>query len=322
MTRAEAGASTGRAPRGPLASPPRRSAEPVTTIRFRLLVLLVLLPGAGRALSAQGAAGPRTGASATISAPGAGASLPLTPLQAATNALLDTLRPRLETAVRTSDWAAMDAVIARLREVTRSAPRVAAFQYDLGYALHRRASVLIVTDRAKEAKPLLEEAERALKTAVELGGIEGALALRGGVTGQLAGVGGALGAVRYGPRALRQLDEAVEQAPWDPRAALLNGITRLNAPRAVGGGVAKGEAELRRAIRLFESDNARTPQPTWGHADAWIWLAIALDKQDNPGLGLEALERALALAPGHDWIVKELRPKLEDRARTQPKPAG
>lgn len=235
-------------------------------------------------------------------------------------ALLDSMRPRIESAVRRSDWTALDSVIARLRRAVKAAPGDAALLYDLGYALHRRASAMIVNEETKAAKPLLEESERALERAADAGAGATALALRGAVLGQLAGVGGALGAVRYGPRAFGLLDRAVEQVPWDPRVALLNGITRLNAPKRFGGGAAKGEAELRRALRLFEADRARTPDPTWGHADAWIWLAIALDEQGRTALALEALERALALAPAHDWVVKELKPRLEAKARNPTPP--
>jgi hypothetical protein len=113
------------------------------------------------------------------------------------------------------------------------------------------------------AKPMLEEAEKALAKAQELGAGGQALGLRGGVTGQLAGTGGMMAGMRMGPRAFKQLDEALALAPNDPRVALMNGMTRLNAPRAFGGGPAKGEPELRRAVALFARDAATGPAPVW-----------------------------------------------------------
>ncbi len=243
--------------------------------------------------------------------------------QEGTAALLDSLRPPLERAVIRSDWTAVDAVIVRLRAAAAAAPRDAALQYDLGYAIHRRASALVAEDKGKEARPLLEDAERTLARATELGGGGGALALRGAVTGQIAGVGGALKAMRFGPRAFKQLDEALKLAPNDPRVALLNGITRLNAPRAFGGGPAKGEPELRRALALFANDRPVSPAPAWGHVDAWIWLAIALERQDRRTEARAALEEALVLAPGHTWITRELIPRLEAGAGGRnPTPPG
>ncbi len=221
------------------------------------------------------------------------------------------------------EWAALDTVIAKLRRAAAAAPRDAALHYDLGYALHRRASAMIAQDRPKPAKPLLEEAERALARAVELGGGGSALALRGAVTGQMAGVGGMFTAMRAGPRAFKLLDEAVKLAPQDPRVALLNGITRLNAPRAFGGGPSRGEPELRRALGLFATDRPVSPAPSWGHADAWIWLAIALEQQDRLPEARAALGEALGLAPGHTWVTGLLIPRLEAAASGRnPTPPG
>lgn len=227
-----------------------------------------------------------------------------------TAALLDSLRPRIEQSVITGSWAALDEAIDRLRTAVATAPDDAALQYDLGYALHRRGSVLLVQEQGKRAKPLLEESERALARSVTLGGGGGAVALRGAVTGQLAGVSGVLGAMRFGPRAFRLLDQALELAPHDPRVALLNGITRLNAPRAFGGGPAKGEPELRRAIALFVEDRATSPAPTWGLVDAHIWLGIALEQLERYDEARDALDQALSLAPGHVWIARDILPRL------------
>jgi len=233
---------------------------------------------------------------------------------AAQPALLDSLRPRIEAADSSGDQAALDPLIARLRTATRGpAARDPWTHYDLGYALHRRASAMLLSDQVKQAKPLLEEAEQALAKSQELGGGAVALGLRGAVTGQLAGTGGMIAGMRMGPRAFKQLDEALVGAPQDPRVALLNGMTRLNAPRPFGGGPAKGEPELRRAVALFAQDVAKGPAPVWGKVDAHIWLAIALDQLDRRAEARAELQKALTLAPGHAWVTKELLPTLDAR---------
>ncbi len=227
----------------------------------------------------------------------------------------DSLRSAIETAMAQSDWAAIDRAAAALRAATQAAPgrSDAWLQYDLAYALHRRASALIIEDRARDARTMLEEAVAAAGRARTLGGGAAAQALEGAVTGQLAGATGGLGMMRHGRASLRLLDEAVAAAPNDPRVAMLNGITRVNAPAFAGGGAARGEAELRRALRLFETDRSATPLPTWGRVDAHIWLAIALERQDKLNEARAELERALQLAPGHRWIVEELQPALAKR---------
>jgi tetratricopeptide (TPR) repeat protein len=120
--------------------------------------------------------------------------------------------------------------------------------------------------------------------------------------------------MRFGPRALSQLDEAIEAAPNDPRVALLNGMTRLNAPSVFGGGPPRAEAELRKAIRLFASDRSASPLPRWGRTDAHIWLGLALQAQNKRAEARAEFDRALAITPGHRWILETLIPDLE-RAR-------
>lgn len=237
-----------------------------------------------------------------------GTSVPLR----AQAALLDSLRPQIERAVVRGEWTAIDPIIGRLRAATRgTGARDPWTHYDLGYALHRRASALLIAERIDQAKPMLEEAEKALAKAQELGGGATATALRGAVTGQLAGTGGMMAGMRQGPRAFRLLDEALKQSPNDPLVALLNGLTRLNAPAAFGGGPNRAEPELRRAVTLFATHRPAGPGPVWGRVDALIWHAIALEKQGKRNEARIELTQALGLAPGHAWITRELLPKLD-----------
>jgi tetratricopeptide (TPR) repeat protein len=280
-----------RVPRSPTVPALRRAIAP----RFAVLLAAVVMTVPPYVAQAQGTA----------------AAVPT-----ATSALLDSLRPGIERALAAADWSTLDRATARLRAAISTAvgKSDAWLHYDLAYALHRRASAMIVEDRTKEARTLLEESQRTAARARELGASTHALALEGAVTGQLAGVSGAFAAMRFGPRSFKLLDEAVETAPQDPRVALLNGISRLNAPRAFGGGAAKGEPELRRALQLYADDRNVSPLPVWGRADAHLWLGIALDQQGKTAEARAEFQRALALAPGHRWITDELLPGL-DRKR-------
>lgn len=232
--------------------------------------------------------------------------------RAAARVLRDSLRPEIERAVAAGAWAQLDAAIMRLR-ADAAEPEGRTDQwthYDLAYTLHRRASGMIAENSGRRARALLEEAVRMSQRAYELGAGPTALALEGAVTGQLAGVAGGLAAMRFGPRAFRLLDQAVGEAPNDPRVALLNGITRFNAPRAFGGGAAKGEVELRRAVRLFDADRSTAPRPTWGRPDAHLWLGLALVGLDRPADARTEYERVLVLSPGHRWVTEKLLPEL------------
>jgi tetratricopeptide (TPR) repeat protein len=231
-------------------------------------------------------------------------------------ALLDSVRPHIETALVRGDWTTLDRLAARLRVASATAagrtdPWI---HYDLAYTLHRRVSGLIAEKNNARAKALVEEALRAADQARTLGAGAHARALQGALSGQMAAVGGGLSPMRFGPRALSQLDDAIEAAPNDPRVALLNGMTRLNAPSVFGGGPPRAETELRKAVRLFATDRNATPLPSWGRTDAHIWLALALQAQNKKAEARAEFDRALALTPGHRWILETLIPELE-RAR-------
>ena len=224
----------------------------------------------------------------------------------------DSARAGLERAVIAADWNTVERTAAQWRVATQSAAgrSDAWLHYDFAYALHRKASALIIEDKAKQAEAMLAEAVAAATRSRELGGGAQAQALEGALTGQLAGATGGFSMMRLGRRSFALLDAAVAAAPDDPRVALLNGITRLNAPSFVGGGPVRGEAELRRALRLYAADRATAPQPVWGRADAHIWLAIALQKQDKLPEARAELARALELAPGHRWVTQSLQPAM------------
>lgn len=224
----------------------------------------------------------------------------------------DSARAVLERAVIAADWSTVERSAAQWRVATQSAAGLsdAWLHYDLAYALHRRASALLIDDRKSQAEAMLAEAVAAAARARELGGGAQAQALEGALTGQLAGAAGGFSMMRLGRRSFSLLDAAVAAAPDDPRVALLNGITRMNAPAFAGGGAVRGEAELRRALRLYAADRATPPQPVWGRADAHIWLALALQKQDKLPEARAELARALQLAPGHRWIVETLQPAM------------
>lgn len=231
----------------------------------------------------------------------------------------DSLRAAIERAVIGADWSSLERVTGQLRTAVasssgRSDPWL---HYDLAYALHRRASGLIVEEKADQAKAMLEEAVRIAERSRELGAGAQAQALQGAVTGQLAGASGGFAMMRLGRASFRLLDEAVAAAPQDARVALLNGVSRVNAPAFAGGGPARGEAELRRALSLYANDRSAGPQPTWGRADAHIWLAIALEKQGKLTEAQAELTRALAVAPGHRWILETLQPALARRGTTR-----
>lgn len=213
------------------------------------------------------------------------------------------------------DGVALGRLEAVLNAAVSTQPRDPWVFYDLGYLLHRRASLFIAGQKPKLARPLLDRADDLLERSVALGGGAAALALRGAVAGQLAGSSGTLGAIRHGPRSLRLLDQARTAAPTDPRVHLLRGMTLLHTPAAFGGGPAKAEPDLRRAVTLFASDTSRAPFPTWGRIDAHLWLGVVLRDLKRPIEARREWREVLALNPGYRLVTDSLLPSLDTPRR-------
>jgi len=85
-------------------------------------------------------------------------------------------------------------------------------------------------------------------------------------------------------------------------------------PKMFGGGTDKAEQDLRRALTYFETDQPTAPAPSWGRADAYIWLGQALHKNDRIDDARAAYEKALELQPENGWVRNVLLPSL-DRAK-------
>ncbi len=95
---------------------------------------------------------------------------------------------------------------------------------------------------------------------------------------------------------------------WD------DGISYLERPELFGGDVDKAEASFNKAIQLFEkSHNLRAGWPTWGHAEAYVYLGrVYLDRGDMIR-ARDAFEKALLIAPDFVW-AREWRDELGGRA--------
>ena len=84
----------------------------------------------------------------------------------------------------------------------------------------------------------------------------------------------------YGPKAGTLLQQAMRKDPSNPRAASLYGQNLYYTPAMFGGGVAKAQPHLARAVELFaaEADAERGVLPAWGARRAAAVNAQALAK--------------------------------------------
>lgn len=183
-----------------------------------------------------------------------------------------------------------------------------------GYTLYREANLRQGMHGESDVDQLLESALEPLERSNELDPMPETQALLASAIGQRIG-SNPLRGMTMGRRADGWMDRAMESGPDNPRVWLLRGIGTIFKPRLFGGGLDKAEADLRRAIELFEEDDPAPGLPAWGHGEAWVWLGQTLQRQGNPTEAREAYLKALELEPANRWVRDVLLPGLS--AETQ-----
>jgi tetratricopeptide (TPR) repeat protein len=104
-----------------------------------------------------------------------------------------------------------------------------------------------------------------------------------------------LSGLSYGPRAKEAINKAVEKAPRSSQVHVSRGVGNYYVPAQLGGGTALAIADFRKAIEL----DAR-------NADAWLWLGVALHKENKDAEARQALSKTLELDPNRVWAKQEL----------------
>ena len=180
-----------------------------------------------------------------------------------------------------------------------------------GYALYRIASIL--QGRPAAAAPdlplVLESARGKLEQSIAARPMAETHALLASVLGQLIGKNPSL-APTYGPRVPEEMTKATTMGSTNPRVWLLKGIQSIYTPAQYGGGLSVAERELNRAITLFVSDVPTAPNPSWGQAEAYVWLGQALQKQNRNAEARAAYQKALTIQPDYAWVTYSLLPAL------------
>lgn len=172
---------------------------------------------------------------------------------------------------------------------------------ELYHYAHVQFRLLQVASRGR--KPLKKEADAAGEACVEV--LDRALAkeprfaeglaLQGDCYGYLATLG-LVDAVTAAPKASARLESAARVNPRNPRVLLSRAIAQWQ--RDPKGDAATSLAAFREAAAAFDApDAARPGEPTWGAAEAWLFVGRALERSGNALAAREAYEKSLLVAP-------------------------
>ncbi|MGH7477502.1 MAG: tetratricopeptide repeat protein, partial [Longimicrobiales bacterium] len=226
-------------------------------------------------------------------------------LAAAQAITADSARVAIERAHLTGDVAALHAVHGALEREAAAGSADPLLLHYLGYALYRE-------DTMAREDSLLERAQEVLIRSAEIMPLPETYALLETLFGR------AIARSPWkGPFLARRMNRAQAAAqrlgPENPRVALQAAINAYHAPGWFGGGLDRAEAELRRALELFERDAPPAPLPAWGHAEAWAWLGRVRARRDDVAGARAAYQKALEIEPDYAWVRQRLLPELDRR---------
>jgi tetratricopeptide (TPR) repeat protein len=203
---------------------------------------------------------------------------------------------KAEYAFFTEDARALAALVAANAALGASAQPLERYQY--AHAEFRRLQVAYHQRRTKDveaaAGACLAAVEKANETDPRFA--EG-LALEAACAGYLGSLGGLRGASAQ-RRSEARLAAAAELAPRSPRVLLVAGMTRWFRHNASAADHAAAREAFEGATRAFETVTASDPgQPSWGEADAWLFVGRALEESGDLLGARNAYEKSLLIAP-------------------------
>jgi tetratricopeptide (TPR) repeat protein len=193
------------------------------------------------------------------------------------------------------DRAALEKYAGELRSQADKDPKDAAAQYRFALAESYVAEVAIETRDKPAAKNAAQTGIDAAERAVNLKGDSSEYQrLLGTLCGQAISANG-LAALKYGKCALTSVNRAIELDPKSSINYLSHGVGNYYLPPALGGGIELAIKDFRKAIELNPKN-----------ADAYLWLGVALRKDNQNAEAHKALAKALELNPNRLWAKQQL----------------
>jgi len=99
----------------------------------------------------------------------------------------------------------------------------------------------------------------------------------------------------YGGKAKNALAKAIEIAPQSSAVWTAHGVGNYYLPVQLGGGPEAAIADFHKAIDLDAKN-----------AEAWLWLGVALRKQNKDAEARQAFAKSLGLNPKRVWVKQQL----------------
>ncbi len=209
----------------------------------------------------------------------------------------DTLRTELAKASIASDPATLTAARAFADRVASAFPNDGLILHYQAFAMYRQA---IILGASPEAGRLLERAQDIFQRSLALHPLAETHALLSAIDGQLIARDPSK-AMLLGIAAGRSNGAALSMGPANPRVWLVRGEGSIFTPEEYGGGLKAAKEQLTKAVELFEKDAPKPGEPTWGRAEAYVWLGQVYERLGDKAKAAEAYKTALSIAPDYGY---------------------
>ncbi|MHC1731904.1 MAG: tetratricopeptide repeat protein [Bacteroidales bacterium] len=121
-------------------------------------------------------------------------------------------------------------------------------------------------------------------------------------------------AVTLGPKALKQLEKAIEVGNDSPAVWIEKANSEAHMPAFAGGSKEKAAVSFREALRLFEAEGTVVPC-NWRYLNTMVLSGQLLERMGDYRGAAEAYRRALRRDPDFQWVRDELLPEAEKKIK-------
>ena len=210
----------------------------------------------------------------------------------------DTISMEIDKAEIVGDSAKLAAARALAERVAAAFPEDGLILHYHAYALYREAMSMV--GRGGDASSLLERAQSIFDKSLRLRPLAETHVLMSSINGQFIAKDPSLG-MELGMKSQASTAAALTIGPNNPRVWLIRGQGAIYTPEEYGGGLKTAEEFLKRAIDLFAKDAPKPGEPSWGKAEAHLWLGQVYLNGGNKAKATEEFKAALSIAPDYGF---------------------
>jgi tetratricopeptide (TPR) repeat protein len=204
----------------------------------------------------------------------------------------DTISKEIDKASLSGDPAKLGAAVALAERVATAFPEDGLILHYQAFALYRQA----IQAQSAEGGAQLERAKSIFERSLRLRPLAETHILLAAINGQLIARDPSRG-MELGMASQTFTGDALRIGSANPRVWLVRGQGAIYTPPEYGGGLRPAEEQLKRAIDLFAKDAPKPGEPSWGKAEAHVWLGQVYAMAGDKVKAAEQYKAALAIAP-------------------------